>query len=196
MPMKAVMLEVDPRILEERRRTGIDRFDEMWEGVLHMAAAPNVLHQDIVRFIESFLEQHWMRRSGGKALHQLNVSTPERWPNDYRIPDVSAMRAARGDATYVEPTAVFEVRSPGDESHEKLPFYASVGVEAAVIVDRDTRAVEVFDLRGGAAVAVAPGEGGWTLVAPLGVEARAMTGAEGPRLVLRMAGEPATERAI
>jgi hypothetical protein len=42
--MKAVIPEVPEHILQERKRTGADRWDEMWEGVLHMAAAPNKRH--------------------------------------------------------------------------------------------------------------------------------------------------------
>jgi hypothetical protein len=39
--MKAVMANVPEHILEWRRRTGADQWDEMWEGVLHMAPSPN-----------------------------------------------------------------------------------------------------------------------------------------------------------
>ncbi len=37
--MKAVMASVPEHILEWRRRTGADQWDEMWEGVLHMRRA-------------------------------------------------------------------------------------------------------------------------------------------------------------
>jgi len=33
--MRAVMLDVPEALVEERRRLGIDGFDEMWEGELH-----------------------------------------------------------------------------------------------------------------------------------------------------------------
>ncbi len=42
--MKAVALEVSDEELAWRRRTGIDRYDEMWEGVLYMAPAPAYEH--------------------------------------------------------------------------------------------------------------------------------------------------------
>ena len=45
--MKAVMPSVPPEILEWRKRTGADRWDEMWEGVLHMGPTPNYDHQDL-----------------------------------------------------------------------------------------------------------------------------------------------------
>jgi len=35
--MKAVIAEVPEDILQQRKRTGADRWDEVWEGVLHMA---------------------------------------------------------------------------------------------------------------------------------------------------------------
>lgn len=46
--MKAVILHVSDEDLAHRRLTGVDRFDEMWEGVLHMAPAPMYEHQRIV----------------------------------------------------------------------------------------------------------------------------------------------------
>ena len=45
--MRAVMLEVDPALLAERAMRGCDTRDEMWEGVLHLAAQPFVSHQRI-----------------------------------------------------------------------------------------------------------------------------------------------------
>ncbi len=45
--MKAVMPEVPQHVLHERARTGANRWDEMWEGVLHMPPMPNRDHQDL-----------------------------------------------------------------------------------------------------------------------------------------------------
>ena len=39
--MKAVMSSLLPDIQAMRKRTGADRWDEMWEGVLHMPPMPN-----------------------------------------------------------------------------------------------------------------------------------------------------------
>jgi hypothetical protein len=41
------MARVPSDLLAWRKTTGADRFDEMWEGVLHMVAAPNREHQDL-----------------------------------------------------------------------------------------------------------------------------------------------------
>ena len=43
--MRAVMLEVPPRLPEERRRRGADRWDELWDGELHMVPPPGERHQ-------------------------------------------------------------------------------------------------------------------------------------------------------
>jgi len=47
--MKAVIPEVPQHFLEQRARTGLDRWDEMWEGVLHVPPAPNREHQDLAQ---------------------------------------------------------------------------------------------------------------------------------------------------
>ena len=57
--MKAVIPEVPEHVLAERRRTGADRWDEMWEGVLHMAAAPNRRHMRFQVQLHNWLETHW-----------------------------------------------------------------------------------------------------------------------------------------
>jgi Uma2 family endonuclease len=44
---------------------------------------------------------------------------------------------------------VVEIRSPGDETWDKLEFYAGIGVPEVWVVDRDTRVPQVFRLAGG-----------------------------------------------
>ena len=47
--MKAVLVHVTDEDLARRRRVGLDRYDEMWEGVLHMTPAQESEHQGIRR---------------------------------------------------------------------------------------------------------------------------------------------------
>jgi len=197
--MRVVMAVAIPELLRFRERTGADRFDEMWEGVLHMTPSPSFRHQSHASRILSFFVETWCSRSGGAAVMQISVSTQDRWDQDYRIPDVSVMlplRVPQGEAMFVRPNVVFEIRSPGDETYEKLPFYAAVGVEAIVIVERDTKAAQVFALSGQDFVLVPPGVDGWTLIEPVGVELRAESTSSGAALHLRLRGEPETGRVI
>ncbi|HSB62095.1 MAG TPA: hypothetical protein VLI67_10270 [Vicinamibacteria bacterium] len=53
--MKAVVLDVSPKELAHRKLTGVDRWDEMWEGVLHMSPAPTYEHQRVVDELLMFL---------------------------------------------------------------------------------------------------------------------------------------------
>ena len=46
--MRAVLVHVTQEQLADRRAKGLDRWDEMWEGVLHMTPAPSVEHQRIL----------------------------------------------------------------------------------------------------------------------------------------------------
>ena len=197
--MRAVMPVALPEVLRFRERTGADRFDEMWEGVLHMPPSPSFHHQAHASHILNFFVEVWGPRTGGAAVMQMNVSTPERWDQDYRIPDVSVMlpdRLPRGEAMFVQPNVVFEVRSPGDETYDKLAFYAGVGVEAVVVIERDTKAVQVFARSGDSFVLAPPSPDGWMIIGPIGVEARTESTVTGSTLQLRLCGEPKTSRLI
>jgi len=39
---------------------------------------------------------------------------------------------------------VIEIHSPDDETYKKLPWYAKQGVREVVVINRDTRKVELF----------------------------------------------------
>jgi Uma2 family endonuclease len=197
--MRAVMPVAIPEVLRFRERTGADRFDEMWEGVLHMPPSPSFQHQSHASRILNFFVEVWCPRVGGAAVMQINVSTADRWDQDYRIPDVSVMlpeRTPHGEVMFVRPNVVFEVRSPGDETYDKLAFYAAVGVEAVVVVERDTKAVQVFALSGDNFVLVPPSADGWLVIGPAGVEVRTESTDSGSILRLRLRGEPETSRGI
>lgn len=197
--MRVVMAVAIPELLRFRERTGADRFDEMWEGVLHMTPSPSFQHQLHASRILNFFVEVWCPRTGGGAVMQINVSTPERWDQDYRIPDVAVMRSDRlpqGEAMFVRPNVVFEVRSPGDETYEKLPFYAAVGVEAVVVIERDTKAIQVFALSSGSFVLLPASVDGWTVVRPIDVDLRTESTERGSALHLRLSGHPETDRVI
>ncbi len=164
--MKAVMASVPPDILAWRKRTGADRFDEMWEGVLHMVAMPNRDHQDLEWAIETWLRKHWVHGGHGRAHHNVNVAAPGGWPDDYRIPDLILLcpdRYAIDRNEYFDgaPTVVVEIVSPGDESYEKHDFYARLAVPEVWMIDRDTKLPEIWVLGEKAYVRTQPDADGW-----------------------------------
>ncbi len=151
--MKAVIPEVPEHLLQQRKRTGADRWDEMWEGVLHMAAAPNKRHTRLQVQLHNWLDTYWARPAGNQVDLLVNVASVDGWPHDYRIPDIVLLTPERFAIDRDEfyngaPTVVVEIRSPGDETWDKLEFYAGIGVPEVWVVDRDTRVPQVFRLAG------------------------------------------------
>lgn len=194
--MKAVTPEVPPDIRAHRQRTGADRWDEMWEGVLHMPPMPNRAHQELEGAIEAWLRTYWVRPHGNKVYHQINLATPEGWPNDYRIPDLVLLTPDRFDIDkneYFEgpPTVVVEIRSPGDETTEKIPFYAKLGVPEVWVVDRDTKAPQLYVLEGSDYRNSPPDDDGWVHSVATGIQLRAATG---QKLAMQIAGQQKTRQ--
>jgi Uma2 family endonuclease len=179
--MKAVILDMPQHWLDERKRSGAERFDEMWEGVLHVSPSPNRSHQDLVLDLAMFLKVQWARPKAGRAIHEINVVHPDDvddWINNYRIPDVvllSPDRLVFDKNTYIlgAPLVCIEVRSPRDESYEKLDFYIRLGVPEVWIIDRDTKEPTVFALVEGNYRAVEPDADGWIVSDAVGARMRA-----------------------
>lgn len=197
--MKAVMPRVDDRLLAARSRTGEDRWDEIWDGVLHMPPMPNNIHQLIEGQLETWLRIHWEWPGGGTVYHQVNLASPGGWPNvNFRVPDLLLASPDQGPINRVShfegpPLVVVEIRSPDDESYEKLPFYAALGVPEAWIIDRDTLRPEIYQLRSGTYLAAAANQDGWILSPATSVELR---GTQDERLNVRIAARPETAAVI
>jgi Uma2 family endonuclease len=192
--MKAVMANVPEHILEWRRRTGAEQWDEMWEGVLHIAPSPTRDQQDFEGALEFWLRLHWAKPNGCRVYHQINIAEPGTWPNNYRIPDLVLLTPERFRSDCNEyfdggPDAVVEIHSLGDEVYDKLPFYALVGVREVWIIDRDTRQPELRELIAGEYQLREPGADGWATSAVAGIEMRAAAGNE---LEIRIAGRDDT----
>lgn len=186
--MRAVITQVNPGELEQRRKLGLDRWDEMWEGVLHMSPSPAYEHQRIVLKLGSFLDGLVERRKRGQMITGLNVFNQASSEEDYRIPDLCFVAAGRESIIAKQgieggPDAVIEIRSPDDETYEKFDFFAKLGVREVIVVDRDTKKPEVFRLAGSRYVAVAPDREGWVLSETLRVRMRQIAG-DRPRLVV------------
>ena len=128
-------------LLERRRRWGADRHDEVWNGVLHMNPAAHGRHARIQQQVMGLLSP--LARAGGLTpLGETNLGGAD----DFRIPDGMLQRP--GPDRLYSPTAalVLEVVSPGDETWDKLAFYASHGVEELLIVDPQEQVVRWLGL--------------------------------------------------
>ena len=90
---------------------------------------------------------------------------------------------------------MIEIRSPNDESYEKLPFFAKLGVREVVIIDRSKKHPEVYRLAGSQYLAVAPDSDGWVLCEVLGIRLRA-EGEQTAVLAIVDAADPAIRVAI
>ena len=132
-------------VLERRRRSGLDRLDEIWEGVYHMVPAPSGPHATIESQLHRLLGALAMA-VGLTMSGQCNLGESEQ---NFRVPD-SALH--RNPPTGVwNPTAalVVEIVSPNDETWEKLPFYGAHQVDEVLIVDPQERSVSWLELGDG-----------------------------------------------
>lgn len=130
-------------LLAERKRLDLDRFDEVWDGVLHLNPAPNVRHGRLARTLLLGLAPA-ADAAGLEVLMEMNlIAVGEPGWNDYRVPDLMVIGPAvdAGRGVQGPPELAIEIRSPGDDSYRKLPFYEEIGAGEVVIVDRDTAAV-------------------------------------------------------
>jgi Uma2 family endonuclease len=142
--MRALMLEVPEHLLQERHRLGHDRRDEMWEGVLHMVPQPLSHHQRGGALLLNALLPAATARDLWAA-YETSVFRPGVGDSDYRVPDLVVARPEFVSERGIEGRAelVVEIVSPGDESRDKLPFYAEVGCQEVLLVDRDTLELEL-----------------------------------------------------
>lgn len=194
--MKAVMPILLPDVSNLRRLTGADRWDEMWDGVLHMPPMPNRFHQDLEWSLETYLRQMWAPATGWKVYHQINLASVGGWPNDYRIPDLvllSPQRFSIDRNEYFEgaPDVVVEIHSPGDETYEKFDFYAELGVPEVWVIHRDTRVPEVHVLRQKRYHEQQAGAEGWILSPATGLE---LTAGLPAKLAMRLKGDEKSRR--
>jgi Uma2 family endonuclease len=116
-------------LINSRRSTGADLYDEVWEGDYHMNPALRRSHGRLDAEIAVLLHP-LAKRAGLYPTGPFNLGSA----NDYRIPDGALCRDQRDEAFADTAALVVEVVSPGDESEAKLPFYAARGVDEAVLV--------------------------------------------------------------
>jgi Uma2 family endonuclease len=132
----------EARVLADRRAKGLDRFDEVWDGVYIMAPAADNEHQRLSTAFSTVLEII-CREFGAKVYNVCNVTDREDdWTKNYRCPDIAIYfptNPAKDMQTYWfgGPDFAVEVVSKKDQTWEKLNFYADVQTREVLIIDRD-----------------------------------------------------------
>jgi hypothetical protein len=132
-------------LLERRHHSGLDRLDEIWEGVLHMVPAPSFGHASLTQQLAVILDGPARAAGLIPTMGEFNLGDSE---HDFRVPDGGLHRPGAGGTWLPTAALVVEIVSPGDESWEKLPFYAAHKVDEVLIVDPDKRSVDWLALTG------------------------------------------------
>lgn len=133
-------------LLERRRLAGVDRLDEVWQGVHHMVPGPSFEHALIATQLTLLLATPARDAGLLLAMHEFNLGESD---HDFRVPDGGLHRQGAAGVWLSTAAIVVEILSPGDETWQKLPFYAAHDVDELLIVDPAERTVTWFALREG-----------------------------------------------
>jgi Uma2 family endonuclease len=134
--------QIAAQLIAQRKVQGIDRYDEVWEGVYVLSPLANNEHQSLASQITIAIGTAVDWQGLGRTIAGANISDRrEDWLQNYRIPDVLVFQnntAAEDCGTHWlgGPELAVEIISPGDHTLEKLKFYAQVGTRELLVIDR------------------------------------------------------------
>ena len=133
-------------LLERRRRAGVDRLDEVWQGVRHMVPGPSSEHARISQQLAEILGPPARAAGLLPAMGEFNLGESE---YDFRVPDGGLLHPGAAGVWLSTAAVVVEILSPGDESWQKLGFYAEHHVDEVLFVDPAERTITWLALRDG-----------------------------------------------
>jgi Uma2 family endonuclease len=142
------------RLIRERRDSGSDRWDEVWDGVYVMPPLADNEHQRMGLDLGIDIRNALGPDERIQIFAGCNVSDqPKRWRRNYRCPDVAVFLPGnpaedRGSHWFGGPDFAIEILSPFDRSREKFGFHAKVGVRELLLVDRRPWQLEIHRLEG------------------------------------------------
>ena len=131
-------------LLARRRQAGVDRLDEVWQGVRHIVPAPSLEHARVASQLTLLLDGPARAAGLLLAMHEFNLGESE---HDFRVPDGGLHRPGAAGVWLATAALVVEILSAGDESWQKLSFYAGHDVDEVLLVDPAERAVTWLALR-------------------------------------------------
>jgi Uma2 family endonuclease len=196
--MKSMRI-LDPEVMDElihfRKKRGIDRKDEVWDGVYVIMPDPTIEHQRLVKRLTSILIRVVDDERRGETFPGTNVSDRRRgWEKNFRAPDVVVVlaggRAQDCNTHWLGgPDLLVEIESPGDETDAKIPFYGDIGVRELLVIHRDSRQLRLYRNDGTSLAPVEPRESrgkSWFVgeVVPLAFSRIAIS-KQRPRIVVR-----------
>jgi Uma2 family endonuclease len=153
--------ELEERLRCDRQAKGLDRWDEVWEGVYVMPPYPNDEHQFLQSRLNTILDLVIGLKGAGEVRAGVNVSDRmEDWTKNYRCPDLAVFMTgtkAQNCGTFWlgGPDFTIEIVSPEDSSRDKLEFYANAGVRELLLIDRAPWSLELYRLVNGRLVQAA-----------------------------------------
>lgn len=158
-----VTAQVTDAMIAERHRLGLDRRDEVWEGVYHVVPPANSEHQRL-EFELVMLLGPLARQLGLVFRFEMGVIAPgvADW-SDFKVPDLLIASPESVSERGVEGRAelVIEIRSPGDETFDKIDWYGRAGTQELLVIDRDTKQVRHWGFPGGQPAETGPDPDGW-----------------------------------
>jgi len=132
------------RLRERREKLGLDHHDEVWEGVLHLNPPATGEHQCLLEELAETLRPLARRAGLVPLIREFGLGEGK---DNYRVPDGGLHRTKPRGVWHATAALVIEVVSPGDETWDKLPFYAAHNVDELLIVDPQERVVHWFALK-------------------------------------------------
>ena len=137
-------------LIECRQRLGIDRLDEVWDGLYIITKEPDTQHRKVALGLARCLLEPVEDDGLGEVSSGVKVSDREDdWRRNYRCPDVAVhlyKTAAKKFATHWlgGPDFVAEVISKGDRSRRKFGFHAGSGTRELLLIDRNPWVLELY----------------------------------------------------
>ncbi len=139
------------QLIAERQSLGLDKYDEVWDGVYVMSPLADDEHQRIATFISGVLSVliQWTRR--GEVRQGINLSDrPHDWTKSFRVPDVAVFfptgeGVCHGSFWTGGPDFAVEIVSEGEDPYAKFEFYGRLRTRELLLVHRDPWRLELFE---------------------------------------------------
>jgi Uma2 family endonuclease len=150
MVARVLDLNLEERLIAERRALGLDKYDEVWDGVYIMAPWPNDEHQEIAAFLTRVLYEMIQENGLGKVRQGINLTDqPEDWTNNFRVPDVVVFLNAGNGVCHDNfwtgaPDFAVEIVSEGEDPEAKFEFYGGLGTRELLLMHRDPWKLELY----------------------------------------------------